>query len=249
MTTTHELSKPRPRPTRSPWRGASSPRQQKSPPNGTGITQNTNNHHSSCGNNVSEGGLEPPHPIRVLAPQASASAIPPPGPTRSAYLADQMIFPSGGRHGGPHGELLYTPLVDHAHRLPAPLPRRFPRRFPRCSGSLERPRRHTVGVCTGSVRRPSDGSIATCPIPPPWQPPSTEPSPCAPRATSAPPGNCSRRPSKPLPRRTVTITRRCCTPRMCWHDCTGRGTTRSPPAGCWRRRSPRASAAGSTPTR
>jgi site-specific DNA recombinase len=26
----------------------------KSPPNGTGITQNTNNHHSSCGNNVSE---------------------------------------------------------------------------------------------------------------------------------------------------------------------------------------------------
>ncbi len=33
-----------------------------------------------CTKYVSEGGLEPPHPIRVLAPQASASAIPPPGP-------------------------------------------------------------------------------------------------------------------------------------------------------------------------
>src|SRR3954462_5804654 len=32
---------------------------------------------------VSEGGLEPPRPIRALAPQASASAIPPPGPARS----------------------------------------------------------------------------------------------------------------------------------------------------------------------
>jgi site-specific DNA recombinase len=34
----------------------------------------------SWGNDVSEGGLEPPRPLRALAPQASASAIPPPGP-------------------------------------------------------------------------------------------------------------------------------------------------------------------------
>lgn len=65
---------------------------------------------------MSEGGLEPPRPIRALAPQASASAIPPPGPTRSAYLADPDDLSPEGRPSGPHGELLYTPLVDHAHR-------------------------------------------------------------------------------------------------------------------------------------
>src|SRR2546430_7737637 len=34
---------------------------------------------------VSEGGLEPPRPLRALAPQASASAIPPLGPARPLY--------------------------------------------------------------------------------------------------------------------------------------------------------------------
>src|SRR5665811_2103838 len=35
---------------------------------------------------VSGGGLEPPRPLRALAPQASASAIPPPGPSTARVL-------------------------------------------------------------------------------------------------------------------------------------------------------------------
>ena len=38
-----------------------------------------------CWKIVSEGGLEPPRPMRALAPQASASAIPPLGPARPLY--------------------------------------------------------------------------------------------------------------------------------------------------------------------
>jgi hypothetical protein len=45
---------------------------------------------------VSEGGLEPPRPIRALAPQASASAIPPPGLTLPPYLSRLDDSPSVG---------------------------------------------------------------------------------------------------------------------------------------------------------
>src|SRR5665647_134128 len=37
---------------------------------------------------VSGGGLEPPRPLRALAPQASASAIPPPGPGDARVLVE-----------------------------------------------------------------------------------------------------------------------------------------------------------------
>src|SRR5215475_13419115 len=70
---------------------------------------------SSVGVNVSEGGLEPPRPIRALAPQASASAIPPLGPARQPYLS-----PSGRldrrpeRSGKLHGASLYTEPAPYA---------------------------------------------------------------------------------------------------------------------------------------
>src|SRR2546430_7216768 len=40
-----------------------------------------------CNAFVSGGGLDPPRPLRALAPQASASAIPPLGPARPLYPA------------------------------------------------------------------------------------------------------------------------------------------------------------------
>ena len=40
--------------------------------------------------NVSEGGLEPPRPLRALAPQASASAIPPLGLCGAHSVADAL---------------------------------------------------------------------------------------------------------------------------------------------------------------
>src|SRR5215203_6191164 len=41
---------------------------------------------------VSEGGLEPPRPLRTLAPQASASAIPPLGPAEERLYRRQGGF-------------------------------------------------------------------------------------------------------------------------------------------------------------
>ncbi len=57
---------------------------------------------------VSGGGLEPPRPIRALAPQASASAIPPPGPARPRYPISLGWSPPIGCPAGPHGASLYT---------------------------------------------------------------------------------------------------------------------------------------------
>jgi site-specific DNA recombinase len=63
---------------------------------------------SVCVVSVSEGGLEPPRPYGALAPQASASAIPPPGPDRRAVTApaigttvhvSQAAASAGGRDG------------------------------------------------------------------------------------------------------------------------------------------------------
>src|ERR1700712_5240355 len=45
---------------------------------------------------VSEGGLEPPPPTRGLAPQASASAIPPLGPAGRAYVTAHPTITGGG---------------------------------------------------------------------------------------------------------------------------------------------------------
>ena len=51
---------------------------------------------------VSEGGLEPPHPYRALAPQASASAIPPLGRCATFGHAARLLYtpPRGPRRGG-----------------------------------------------------------------------------------------------------------------------------------------------------
>ena len=53
--------------------------------------------------NVSEGGLEPPRPCRALAPQASASAIPPLGLCGAHSVADvfQRAFRGAGMVGSP----------------------------------------------------------------------------------------------------------------------------------------------------
>ena len=45
-----------------------------------------------CLAGVSEGGLEPPHPIRALAPQASASAIPPLGRRATHGHAARLLY-------------------------------------------------------------------------------------------------------------------------------------------------------------
>ena len=78
------------------------------------------NPNGSCSKTVSEGGLEPPRPIRALAPQASASAIPPPGPALSSLPCRPRWSTIRRPPSGPHGELLYTPQMDHAHRHPPP---------------------------------------------------------------------------------------------------------------------------------
>jgi len=48
---------------------------------------------------VSEGGLEPPRPLRALAPQASASAIPPPGPAETHSTEAREEGSIGGEVG------------------------------------------------------------------------------------------------------------------------------------------------------
>ena len=71
---------------------------------------------------VSEGGLEPPRPIRALAPQASASAIPPPGPASSTLPGPTRRSHRPSAAGGPHAAPLYTASIDRAR---APHPARF----------------------------------------------------------------------------------------------------------------------------
>src|SRR5437762_1858373 len=67
---------------------------------------------------VSEGGLEPPRPIRALAPQASASAIPPLGPARPLYPR-----PSGRTLTARPAARVARGLTVHGRRVPTPAPR------------------------------------------------------------------------------------------------------------------------------
>jgi hypothetical protein len=66
---------------------------------------------------VSEGGLEPPRPIRALAPQASASAIPPPGPARRRYRSAAERSPSSSCPAGRTGHYC-TPADPIMHKRP-----------------------------------------------------------------------------------------------------------------------------------
>jgi hypothetical protein len=70
---------------------------------------------------VSEGGLEPPRPLRALAPQASASAIPPPGPTCPRYPVSCGRSPSGSCPAGRTAHYC-TPAIPIMHSAGADQP-------------------------------------------------------------------------------------------------------------------------------
>src|SRR5213076_1249731 len=67
---------------------------------------------------VSEGGLEPPRPMRALAPQASASAIPPLGPARPLYP-----WPAGRTLDARPAGRVARGLTVHGRRVPTPTTR------------------------------------------------------------------------------------------------------------------------------
>ena len=113
-----------------------------------------------------EGGLEPPRPLRALAPQASASAIPPPGrgvcqvpgSTATAELSTQRPVPRTARRR-PGGPLTRMSAMTAGAPAPSPvapaargrgrraLPRTDPDRLRRTTG--DRPARGAGG---GRVR-------------------------------------------------------------------------------------------------
>lgn len=112
---------------------------------------------------VSEGGLEPPRPIRALAPQASASAIPPPGPARPAYPVSRGDLLTGSAAPvGRTGHYCTRPRwIMHI----AASPRGFPRSRQQRGGRHRRPVPDPRGRVAGNRR--FRAALLTCPTPPP----------------------------------------------------------------------------------